>query len=1423
MAALALWTLACLASLGCAQQPADDNTTRISDFPKLAETPLPPASTLDELTYAFTHDGAVALAHDSSLTDTSAFARGVYRGYEAVVRHDAIDLTVTAEAMDAGSTFRFRSFGYNETRWSWVNATYNATTNVTTYETINEVIKEYITEGTAGRWITGALNATGNKSEPGAWWSATVGLVPLSRFNVTTVEVEITSGTDSSWANQTYQIAVTRDNVTYGCPGATSSTHGCVSHLSNVSEVPAILTQRQSAAVVVTGYDNRGRKRLYGGEASGIRAMIKKLDGGNDVQNATVEDLGTGNYVVSFAPGRAGKYRFSVAFWGDDGSYATNAHYSEFWVNPKTALDTDFTVLPDVDKVALGASTGVVAAGHILDFIVTSSPTLPSDLETKAAITADAQYFGANCALATLDLCDSEWLSTAGYHDIHGAYVEPRPDPLGITRDALRRERYFWFSATLAGRYKINVRLGRDHLGGSTYEIRVAGGAAVNHVFAIASNEIERRRGGVGLASLPYAYDGGAGAPLAAEDQLGAWTAATNITTFDAGVELAMDFDFRDAYGNVAEIDHDDVELLVKFTNTAVSRRAGAGEVVTASAARVLEARKAGYGHRATATLPRAGKYDVTATLGGVPVCVAFNASRDSSATTCIPSVVIKTGPAQADVSLVLGTATLPERAANAATALVVVPVDGARNAVGGADGAAYSVVVECASTANATLIAVGAKPENGTVAAYDTDADDGSFTFDLDPLKFAGTYNFTVTQTAPAATGGVVDTFLVTVVPGEPSLIVFDLTSGAANESVAVGDDGTMAFGVYDAHGNLVTEDLSDSIVATMVPDDANVVRRFFSSDPDVGASFGPLRVTRNATDDTYALAYNVPVAGTYAVSSVSIKDVSIPAAATFNLVASPGSAVAATTTALGGGARRAVAGAWTTFPVHVADRYGNLLDAEESGLQVILEAAIVSGGSDATCESGRVTSIAAANASAAWNATKGRYEAKYVTNVSGTLSVRVALSGGYADDMGFISGSPFFVAVEPAATDASLSTLVVTSTIETVGQPATFSVLAKDAYGNARRVGGDAFFAAVADAAGVVVAPVVTLTDNGDGSYTGVWTPETAASTYEIRVLLAGTHVSGSPKDVQAVASSAVGAFDAAAAATDGDGLSEATAGALATFTVYANDANGARLHAGGVAFDATLTPSGSTGGSAIAFTRLASGDAGASGETLSAGEGVVVDRADGTYDAYYVVERSGTYDLDVQVGGASINGFSTAMSVTAYAGATTASATTMQVATDAHVFPSASTAGATVTTRVTALDALGNARCYADAGDGADYFEVSVTVDGVEVSNSDVSLSQTQIKASGVVDVALTPTKAGTHVVSVRLGGEHVLGSPATVAVSAAAADAETSGATLAGDALFGGRVGVERTATLSARDAHGNSVNSKIGRASWRERV
>ena len=102
------------------------------------------------------------------------------------------------------------------------------------------------------------------------------------------------------------------------------------------------------------------------------------------------------------------------------------------------------------------------------------------------------------------------------------------------------------------------------------------------------------------------------------------------------------------------------------------------------------------------------------------------------------------------------------------------------------------------------------------------------------------------MTQTAPAATGGTVKTYIEKVTPKEPRTIIFDAT----DETVAVGADGTTVFGVYDAHKNLVTADFSTDILATMVPNVNNTVRRAFSSDPDVGASFGPPRRARRCRE---------------------------------------------------------------------------------------------------------------------------------------------------------------------------------------------------------------------------------------------------------------------------------------------------------------------------------------------------------------------------------------------------------------------------------------------------------------------------------------------------------------------------------------------------------------------------------------------
>ena len=1407
LTALLVWLLAVASCLGCANggaQPADDDSTRIATFPKLAENPVAPASTLDELTYLLTHDGAVALAHDSGLTDTTAFARGVYRGYGVEVRKDAPTLRVTVEAMEANSTFRFRSFGYNETSWSWVNSTYNATSNTTTEMTIHETINDFITEGASYGWRRGALNGTGDATLPGAWWTAELGLVPISRYDVTTVEVEVTSGTKGSdtWANQTYQLLVTRNDVTYTCPGATSTTHGCIAaEYSNVSEVPSVLTQRQTASIVVEGYDANGRKRKVGGEAGGILAQIAS---GSDRQTATVTDLGTGNYVLNFAPGKAGTYDFGVKFWGDNSQFTQPfSHAQTFWVNPKRALPSDFFVTPDVNKFSLGSNSGVVIAGQICDFLVNSSVTLPSDFESSANVAADGQYFGAN------GISDSVWLSTMGYTNIHDFYVPPSPTSLEITRDVLKKERYFWFSETTAGRYTVRVLLGNDHLGQSPYSIRVAGGLSVNHVFSDAESVVAVRAG-KGVASLPFAIDENSdGAPPDATDQLSEYTLAGS--TFTSGTTLGIDFDLRDQYGNVAEVDHDDVDLLIKFTNKAVSRKGGEGEVVTANATRILESTVTGRGHRATATLPIAGTYSVTATLNGVTLCVATNSA---TATTCIPDVVVETGPADRATSLVLGTGAHYTRNANQSTTLTVVPVDSAGNAVSENGDHRYTVTIKCVVSHNAASVSVDDVLADSVAASYDTSTNDGPHFFsDLPVIQYSGVYEYSVTQSAPAGSAGSVKTYNVTVVPSPVDTIKWtSLTLNAASEAVLVGDDDSQTFGVYDSFGNLIYNDLSADMRVTMSPNVTNDKPRTFTSDADIKPlNFGPLRVT--FLNGAYTLAYNLPVTGTYTVSGVTLDGTYVAADTTFTLIASAGNAIAATSTALGGATRFATAGVEQVFPVLVADRYGNVLAAAESGINVTVHAAITVGSSDASCETGKVTAIASSDSTASWNSDTKRYEAKYKSDVSGVLNIRIALSGGAAgfDSMGPVTGSPYFVNVAPAVTDAATSELVMTSTVETVDKVASFTIVAKDAFGNQKISGGDFFSVKVFDATGTVVSPAVSITDNGDGSYSCTWTPTTAIKTYEIRVLLGGFHVTGSPvTNVEAIAASSVASFDSSKSVAVGDGLSKAVAGVLSKFTIHANNLNSARLHSGGVTFVVSLTPS---SGSAITFTGLTASDSGSDGSNLSPGEGIVVDKSDGTYVAMYIIETSGLYDLSVKSGSVSIHG-TWPSSVTAYTGVTSAVKSTMQLGTDPHTFPSTSVTGATITTRITSLDSNGNTRCYSDDGDGRDGYVISVTRDGFAVSDTEVRLTKTQTKATAALDVALTPKQAGTYVVSVSLDGVSIVGSPATITVTSDAVDASTSGASFGGGALFGGRVGVERTATLTARDTNGNVVVSGL---------
>ena len=94
------------------------------------------------------------------------------------------------------------------------------------------------------------------------------------------------------------------------------------------------------------------------------------------------------------------------------------------------------------------------------------------------------------------------WMATMGYVNIHGLYIEPSPYDLDVREDELKRERYFWFSETVAGTYEVNVRLAATggHVGASPYAILVRGGAPVNHVSLANANAR------VGLASHCLLY-----------------------------------------------------------------------------------------------------------------------------------------------------------------------------------------------------------------------------------------------------------------------------------------------------------------------------------------------------------------------------------------------------------------------------------------------------------------------------------------------------------------------------------------------------------------------------------------------------------------------------------------------------------------------------------------------------------------------------------------------------------------------------------------------------------------------------------------------------------------------------------------------------------------------------------------------------
>ena len=145
-------------------------------------------------------------------------------------------------------------------------------------------------------------------------------------------------------------------------------------------------------------------------------------------------------------------------------------------------------------------------------------------------------------------------------------------------------------------------------------------------------------------------------------------------------------------------------------------------------------------------------------------------------------------------------------------------------------------------------------------------------------------------------------------------------------------------------------------------------------------------------------------------------------------------------------------------------------------------------------------------------------------------------------------VQSSPFSVAVMPDVTDWAVSTMNGSSlTISSAGVLSAFVITSKDSSGNLRSTGSDLYLVHISSVGGAVLEGAVQ--DNGDGTYVVQYQP-TTQGTYDLKVYLGSA-------DKTVTLFVQPGEACASTSLIDGVGLSIATAGFSATFTIQAKDA--------------------------------------------------------------------------------------------------------------------------------------------------------------------------------------------------------------------------------------------------------------------------
>eukprot|EP00727_Mastigamoeba_balamuthi_P013944 m51a1_g9172 hypothetical protein (558) ;mRNA; f:33001-35143 len=227
------------------------------------------------------------------------------------------------------------------------------------------------------------------------------------------------------------------------------------------------------------------------------------------------------------------------------------------------------------------------------------------------------------------------------------------------------------------------------------------------------------------------------------------------------------------------------------------------------------------------------------------------------------------------------------------------------------------------------------------------------------------------------------------------------------------------------------------------------------------------------------------------------------------------------------------------------------------------------------------------------------GTYKVDYTPTKPGPHDVKVALDGEN------VEGSPAKVDVAPPTPDPLQCTAEGPGLEHAVvGEPAPFTITARNRAGMKLKTGGHQFEAQLQGPNGAVPAKIV---DNGDGTYAGEYVAVDDGSSH-VDLTYEGKHVAKSP--YQITVDKAAGKPDASKSYAFGPGVEGGCdTWSPATFTVQSVDPNGDKVTKGGDLFEATVTD--------------------ASGEELPV---ELVDNGDGTYSGSYKPTKPEKHTVEV-----------------------------------------------------------------------------------------------------------------------------------------------------------------------------------------------